>query len=113
MATQTTVTLVDDLDGSAAAETVEFALDGVTYEIDLNEKNAKKLRDALNNYLAAARPVSKAGRGGARRGRRTQITGNSREYLAAVRTWARKNGYEVSDRGRIAQTILDAFESSH
>ena len=116
MATQTTVTLVDDIDGSDAAETVEFALDGASYEIDLTEKNAKKLRDALANYVAHARHVgagSSARRSGGRRGTRAAQVRNSREQLQAIREWARKQGYEVSDRGRIAAGIVEAFEDAH
>ena len=64
MATLTTVTVVDDLDGSEAAESVEFALDGVAYEIDLSEDNAEKLRDALAGYVAGARRVDRRSPGG-------------------------------------------------
>lgn len=115
MATQTTVTLIDDIDGSPAAETVEFALDGGWYEIELSESNAKKLRDSLANFVAHARHVPNrrvnAGKsGGAGRGRSVR---NSREQLQAMRTWARRNGYQVSDRGRIAQNIQEAFERAH
>jgi hypothetical protein len=116
VATQTTVTLVDDIDGSDAAETVEFALDGASYEIDLTEKNAKKLRDALANYVAHARHVgagSSARRSSGRRGARAAQVRNSREQLQAIREWARKQGYEVSDRGRIAAGIVEAFEDAH
>lgn len=117
MATQTTVTLIDDIDGSDAAETVEFALDGASYEIDLNEKNAKKLRDAVANYVAHARHVGAGSAGGrrsgARRGARAAQVRNSREQLQAIREWARKQGYEVSDRGRIAAGIVEAFEDAH
>ena len=114
MATQTTITLIDDIDGSAAAETVEFAIDGASYEIDLNDKNAKKLRDAVANFVAHARQVS--GRKVATAGRRRSAAAparNSREQLQAIREWARKAGYEVSDRGRIAASIVEAFEAEH
>lgn len=112
MATQTTTILIDDIDGSDAVETVEFALDGASYEIDLNDKNAKKLRDAVASYVGHARHV-RAGGGGSRRGSRTASVRNSREQLQAIRDWARRNGYEVSDRGRIAASIVDAFNAAH
>lgn len=117
MATQTTVSLIDDIDGSAASETVAFALDGAAYEIDLNDKNAKKLRDALATFVANGRRTDAGRRGGrpaARTGRPARAAvGSNREHLAAVRDWARKNGYEVSDRGRIKAEIVEAFEAAH
>lgn len=116
MATVTTTTLVDDIDGSAAAESVAFALDGTSYEIDLNDKNAKKLRDAFASYVANARRVG-GGSGRARAGRPARAsrgrTSPDREQAAAVRDWARSQGYEVSDRGRLSAGILEAFEAAH
>ncbi len=119
MATITTTTLVDDLDGTEAADTVAFALDGVSYEIDLSEENAEKLRDALAGYVASARRVD-----GARRSARAKPakpaksvrgprTAPDREQTAAIREWARANGYEVSERGRLSANVLAAFEAAH
>jgi hypothetical protein len=51
------VVLVDDLDGGPADETVQFALDGVSYEIDLTEQNAQALRDAIATWVGHARRV--------------------------------------------------------
>lgn len=118
MATMTTVTMVDDIDGSAATETVSFGLDGATYEIDLNDKNAKKLRDAVANYIAHARRVDGGRRGGGRSrtgrgGRSRSRTAPDREQTAAIREWARSEGYEVSDRGRLSAAIVQAFEDAH
>lgn len=121
MATQTIVTLVDDLDGSEASESVSFALDGASYEIDLSDSNADKLRDALAGYVASARRVDGARRGPGRppkaakaakvaRGARTAP---DREQTAAIREWARSNGHEVSERGRLSATVLAAFEAAH
>ncbi len=114
MATMTTVTMVDDIDGSAATETVSFGLDGASYEIDLNDKNAKKLRDAVANYVANARRVD-SGRRRSRsgRGRSRSRTAPDREQTAAIREWARNEGYEVSDRGRLSAAIVEAFEEAH
>jgi hypothetical protein len=119
MATQTTVTLVDDLDGSEAVESVAFALDGVSYEIDLSEDNAEKLRDALAGYVAGARRVDgnrRAGRARAAKpakAARGSRTAPDREQTAAIREWARANGYEVSERGRLSANVLAAFEAAH
>ncbi|WP_420121439.1 histone-like nucleoid-structuring protein Lsr2 [Nakamurella sp.] len=119
MATLTTVSLVDDLDGSEATESVAFALDGVAYEIDLSEENAEKLRDALAGYVAGARRVDGSRRAGrakvakvAKPARGTR-TAPDREQTAAIREWARANGYEVSERGRLSATVLAAFEAAH
>jgi len=106
MAQKVHITLEDDLDGGDAAETVTFALDGRTYEIDLNAKNAKALRDALAKYVAAARRA-----GGRSSGvkRRTQVGTSARE----IRDWARSNGHQVPDRGRIPSGVREAFEAAH
>ncbi len=111
MAQRVNVELIDDLDESPAAETVSFALDGVSYEIDLSEANAAKLRDALAPYLGHAR------RTGGRRGQRSagsssSSTGRSSE-AADIRAWARENGYEVSERGRVSAEIRSAYAAAH
>ncbi len=120
MATETTTRLVDDLDGSDADDTVSFALDGATYEIDLNEENASRLRDALAEYVASARRSDGSRRGPGRpkaaksaRSSRGARTAPDREQTAAVREWARANGYEVSERGRLSANVLTAFEAAH
>ena len=119
MAQQVNVKFVDDLDGSDATGTVSFALDGRAYEIDLSDDNAARLRDSLASFVGAAR---KSGGTGAAAGRRTRkMTTSSgprsqpldREQTAAIRAWARQNGHEVSDRGRISKTVLDAFQAAH
>lgn len=113
MATVTKVTMIDDLDGSSDAKTIAFGLEGVDYEIDLSDANADELRKALARYIESAR--KSAGRRGRRpsTGRGTGGSGYSREQLAAVRAWARNNGYKVSDRGRLPATVLRAFEASN
>jgi hypothetical protein len=107
MAQKVHITLEDDLDGGDAAETVSFGLDGRSYEIDLNDKNAAKLRAALAPYVAAGRR-SGGGRGSAVR-RRTQVGTSARE----IRDWARSNGQKVPDRGRIPADVREAFEAAH
>ncbi|MBM9466303.1 histone-like nucleoid-structuring protein Lsr2 [Nakamurella leprariae] len=117
MATLTTVTLVDDIDGSEADETFSFGLDGAAYEIDLSEKNAQKLRDQLSLYVAHARRVDGSRRSAvakrSRSSRPASRTAPDREQTSAVREWARANGYEVSERGRLSAAVIEAFEAAH
>lgn len=112
MAQQVNVVLVDDIDGNSATETVLFGLDGVSYEIDLNDKNAKKLRDAVAGYVAAGRRVGGRQRSSTRSSRSSSASGSSVD-TAAVRAWAKSKGYEVSDRGRISAEVLDAYKKSN
>ena len=115
MAKKVTVTLVDDFDGEGPAdETVEFSIDGVSYEIDLSAKNAKKLREDLKQWTEAGRRV-----GGRRRGRPGAPTAGrggratiDREQSAAIREWARRYGHKVSTRGRIPADIIEAFHAA-
>ena len=107
MAQKVHITLEDDLDGGEATETVTFGLDGRTYEIDLNDKNAAELRDALARYVGAAR--RSGGRAAAAAKRRTQMGTSARE----IRDWARSNGHKVPDRGRIPADVREAFEAAH
>ena len=108
MAQKIQTLLIDDLDGSAAEGTVRFGLDGTEYEIDLNAGHARELRDALTRYVDAARRVD----GGARkpaRGRRGPSGGlNTTE----VREWARAQGIEVKDRGRVPADLVAQFKAA-
>ena len=102
--------LIDDLDGSDAEGTVRFGLDGTEYEIDLNAEHAKALRDALAPFVNAAR---RAG-GGARRltgrgGRRASATGLN---ITEVREWAKAQGIEVKDRGRVPAELVVRFKAA-
>lgn len=98
------VHLEDDLDGTKAAETIQFGLDGVTYEIDLNDENSAQLRDAFASWVGAARRV----------GGRKQRSGipDRRGDLNEIRTWARENGYKVSDHGRVPDKVLRAYDAA-
>lgn len=109
MAQKVQVILLDDLDGGEASETVSFALDGASYEIDLSTKNAGKLRDILAPYVASARRAS----GRRARGRAGQTARASRTDTTAIRDWARDQGLKVSDRGRIPTDILAKYETAH
>ena len=112
MAQKVQVILVDDMDGGEAQESVSFALDGVGYEIDLSAKNAGALREALAPYVGHGRRVS--GRTGARGGSRGgRGVGRGKQDLGEVRSWARENGFEVSDRGRVSSEVMTAYEAAH
>lgn len=108
MAQKVLVELVDDLDGSVATETVEFGLDGVTYEIDLSDGNASELRDSLAQYLEYARRSGGRKRAG-RRPTGGQPATVDREQNQAIREWARQNGFQVSERGRIPTEVVEAY----
>ncbi|ADU47173.1 histone-like nucleoid-structuring protein Lsr2 [Intrasporangium calvum] len=110
MAQRVEVVLIDDVDGGPADETVSFAIDGVSYEIDLSDKNAARLRDELASWTGHARR-SGGSRGGRRRG--SAGGGAKRNDLASVREWARANGHQVSDRGRISAEIQAAYDKAH
>ncbi|MEU7630678.1 Lsr2 family protein [Nocardia sp. NPDC049220] len=116
MAKKVTVSLIDDVDGeSIADETIEFAIDGVSYEIDLSSANASKLRDGLEEWVSNARRVS-----GRRRVKAATAAAGTpkgrvsidREQSAAIREWARRNGHKVSARGRISADITDAYNKA-
>lgn len=107
MAQKVKIILEDDIEGGSADETVRFGLDGGQYEIDLSAENATKLRDLIRPYAAKARRVQ--GRT-ARAGSGKSSGGQTRNpETAKIREWAKENGYEVSDRGRIHQSIQDAY----
>ena len=122
MAQKVVVSLVDDLDESEADETVEFGIDGTTYEIDLSDTNAAALRDSLADYVAHARKLS----GRRRSSSRSAATGQGasarrgpgrasvdREQNQAIREWARKQGMTVSERGRIPSEVSEAYHKAH
>ena len=110
MAQKVHIVLVDDLDGSGATETVSFGLDGTSYEIDLNKKNAAAMREALSGYVGHARKVGSA------KGRPRRSSGaanNSGTSAKEIRDWARSNGLEVPDRGRVSADVRQAFDAAH
>ncbi|MGQ0779232.1 MAG: histone-like nucleoid-structuring protein Lsr2 [Pseudonocardiales bacterium] len=119
MAQKTVVTMVDDLTGEEAEDigTVEFALDGVSYELDLSDENATKLRNALAQYTGAGRRTGgrrRAGRVSSRAGTSSSMTSSyNRETLKSIRGWAKQNGHNVSDRGRLSGEVLEAWETAH
>lgn len=109
MAQKTQVILVDDVDGSEATQTITFALDGVSYEIDLNDEHAAALRGSLEEWTTKARRT--AGRRSS--GRRRSAGAASSGETQRIREWAREQGLEVSDRGRISAEVREAYEAAH
>ena len=113
MAQKVQVVLIDDIDGGDADETVTFALDGVSYEIDLNTDNAAKLRDALAVWVGNARRVSGRSSSGRSTSRSSGRRSAGSEDTAAIREWAKENGYQVSERGRISAEVREAYGKAH
>ena len=106
MATRTTVTLEDDLDGGPAGETVRFGLGVIEYEIDLNAANASRFRAQLAPFVDHARMH---GRGQSARPGRTSA---ARRDSAEVRAWAKEHGIEISGRGRIPASVIEQYEAA-
>ena len=116
MAQKVQVLLVDDIDGGTADETVTFALDGVAYEIDLTADHAAELRESFARWVGNARKTGSSSRSGGRQSRgggQSRRSGSSSGDATAIREWARENGYEVSERGRISAEIRSAYEAAH
>ena len=108
MSKRVSVIITDDLDGSGNAVTVSFRFGGVTYEVDLGNKNRARLEKALAPFMEAGRRVP--GGGGRRRASRP---GGSSADRAEVRAWARASGLKVSERGRISSDIMRQYEAAH
>jgi hypothetical protein len=105
-----TVIKTDDIDGTANAETIEFGIEGVTYAIDLSESNVAALLEALEPFITAGQKVSGRGKPKARQ---NGSNGASHLDLPTVRAWAKAQGFEVSERGRIAKDVLEAFAAAN
>ncbi|MGH3246242.1 MAG: histone-like nucleoid-structuring protein Lsr2 [Trebonia sp.] len=112
MAQKITTLFIDDIDGGDADGTVRFALDGTEYEIDLNAKHSDELRSALGKYVTHARKVGggarRAGRVAGRAGRGTGSTLNTTE----IRNWARENGLDIKDRGRVPADLVAKYQAA-
>ena len=105
MAQRMTVEMTDDIDGSEAAETIAFRVDGTSDEIDLSKKNASKMRRDFGRYIEHARRAT----GGRRSGRPRR----DRDRSSAVREWAKQQGIQVSERGRIPASVVSQYEKAH
>lgn len=108
MAQKVSIVLTDDLDGSDAAETISFSLEGSSYEIDLSEQNANRLRDALRPFIDAGRRTTGRAKGTTPR-RRSSKGGQATD----IRAWAAEQGMNVSARGRVPAPIRAAYEAAH
>ncbi len=113
MAQRVNVVLVDDLDGSDAVETVSFALDGVDYEIDLSEKHAAELRNAVSLYVGHGRRTGGRRKSGRRGSAPAAGSADGGATAADIRTWARENGWDVPERGRVSADVREAYAAAH
>ena len=112
MAQRVNVVLVDDIDGSDAVETVSFALDGVDYEIDLSEKHAGELRNAVSLYIGHGRRTGGRRRSG-RRSSGAASAASGGASAADIRAWARENGWDVPERGRVSAEVREAYAAAN
>lgn len=117
MARKTQIVLEDDLNGQVledgAGETVSFSLDGQSYEIDLSDENARKLRDDFALYVGHGRKIASSGSTGRQSPNRGRPSPEGKRDLGPVREWARQNGHEVSERGRIKSSVIEAYDAAH
>lgn len=111
MAQRVNVVLVDDIDGSDASETVSFGLDGAQYEIDLSATNADRLREALAPYIGHGRRAG--GRKKAASAARATPSSTGGPSAADIRAWARDNGWDVPERGRVSAEVREAYAAAH
>jgi nucleoid-associated protein Lsr2 len=111
MAQKVLVQLVDDLDGTSSHDvtTVLFGLDGVSYEIDLTESNAERLRDSLADYVDSARRIGGRVKRGARPGANKSASASE---AGQIREWAQDNGFELAGRGRIPSHVVEAYRQA-
>jgi hypothetical protein len=108
MAQKIQTLFIDDIDGGEAEGTVRFGLDGAEYEIDLNARHNQELRAALGAYVAHARKLGGAARRTtSRSGRKPSATDT-----VAVRAWARENGYDIKDRGRVPADLVAKYQAA-
>ncbi len=112
MAQKVQTLFIDDIDGGEAEGTVRFALDGTEYEIDLSAEHSDELRSALGKYVTHARKTGSAARRGGRApglaGRAARPALNTTE----VRSWARENGFDIKDRGRVPAELVAKFQAA-
>ena len=114
VATVTRTYLTDDIDGSDEdVSTVEFALDGTSFEIDLSASNEERLREKLARFVDAATPAKQPKAAPTKRASKSASVASTKEQTQAIRDWAKAAGLAVSSRGRIAKTVQDAFAAAH
>jgi hypothetical protein len=112
MAQKITTLFIDDIDGGTAEGTVRFALDGTEYEIDLNAKHSEELRSALGKYVTHARKMGGAARRGGRAAGRASRGAGRAQNTTEIRNWARENGYDIKDRGRVPADLVAKYEAA-
>ena len=112
MAQKITTLFIDDIDGGAAEGTVRFALDGTEYEIDLNAEHSEELRSALGKYVTHARKVGGTARRGGRATGRIVRSASSALNTTEIRSWARENGYDIKDRGRVPADLVAKYQAA-
>lgn len=110
MAQKVSIILTDDIDGDEATQTIQFGFEGKSYEIDLNDSNAEKLRDSLAPFITAARKAGGSSRG---RGSASSNRSTGKDKMAQIRQWAIENGHNVNTRGRIRGDVIEAYEAAH
>jgi hypothetical protein len=110
VAQRTEIVFTDDLDGGPADETVRFGIDGTQYEIDLSKVHAGELRSVLQPFVASARRVTSGAGGGSRRGNRAASRRGPNP--SDVRAWARSEGIEVKDKGRVPAELVVKFQAA-
>jgi hypothetical protein len=108
MAQRITTLFIDDIDGGEAEGTIRFGLDGAEYEIDLNAEHSEELRNALADYVSHARKVGGIARRGAARASQRSSTMDT----VAVRTWARDQGIDIKERGRVPATVVEQYHAA-
>lgn len=109
MAQEVQITLVDDIDGGRATETVRFSLDGISYEIDLSARNAKRLRTNLEQFVQAGRRVRRVN---SRSGRAVAAQTADRSRNKAIRAWAKRKRIKLAERGRIPRSVIERYEAA-
>ena len=112
MAQKITTLFIDDIDGGAAEGTVRFALDGTEYEIDLNAVHSDELRSALGKYVTHARKVGGSARRGGRVAGRAGRGAGSTLNTTEIRNWARENGFDIKDRGRVPADLVAKYQAA-
>jgi hypothetical protein len=107
MAQRIQTLFIDDIDGGAADGTVRFGLDGADYEIDLSGEHSDELRKALGKYIEHSRKIGGTARRAARGGRSANAID-----AAKVREWAKGNGYDIKDRGRVSADLVEKYQAA-
>jgi hypothetical protein len=112
MAQKVQTLFIDDIDGGEAEGTIRFALDGTAYEIDLSSKHSEELRSALGKYVSHARRVAGTVRRGARPAGRTRRAASPGLTTTEIRNWARENGFDIKDRGRVPADVVAKYQAA-